>query len=884
MTRHNVAPRLRRIRPSRTGDSERAARSRITGVFRKQSSLFSNERRQPGDNKVCTITNTARPAISTTLSNVTLTLGGKAYDTALLRNVTAGAGGTVTYTVHSQSECRDAALFNSQVNVTNGTVPNSADFTPSAPGTYYWQAIYGGDPNNLGATSACSSEVLIVTKATPTVTTTTEDGTGTAVSSVPVGTPATDSAAVSGVSGVAVPAGSVAFSFFGNGTCQGDFASNTFQMMVLSGGVAGPTTAQKPAAAGAYSFEAHYSGDSNYVDVIGPCESLTVTRAAPTLSTMLSADTVTAGTVVHDSAKLTNATGDAGGTVTYAVLSKSDCSDSAIFTSEVSVSKGAVPDSASFTPRAVGTYYWQATNSGDGNNQGVVSACGSETLAVTVGPTAGFTVTPSATRATDDVPFSITLTAQDAEGNATPTYAGTVHFTSIDTAATLPADYQFTPGDGGTHTFTDVVLRTLSGQTISAADSANSAITGSSSTIAVGKGAAPAVTGLKPAFVPPAGGTAVVITGSGFANATAVDFGANNPSPHFHVDSDAQITAVSPRTATAAMVQVTVTADGQISSPNSPADQFLFATVAVLGVSPATGGPYTTVTIDGFGLTATGTQVALIFHLGQHANSRAPEAEEGQPAPDGATTAMLTDGAAATACTTSTCRVAATNVHCSADGTSCTAMVPAVPTDPTTRKPFPAGAMADVQATVGQAQSPLIAGTTQFTYQPPTLSSLNPATGPSGATVTLTGTGFTDKTTTTASFVFHSSGSGKDVIAPAAVLSCSGGTTCQVTAPAPPTDPYTRKPFPLGTPAQVHVTVGGMDSNALTFSYAKPTVTQVDPNQGTGGAKGTQVTITGTGFGTKTNTKVTFVFHAAGKLDRLATAQLVDCPNNTNSA
>ena len=55
--------------------------------------------------------------------------------------------------------------------------------------------------------------------------------------------------------------------------------------------------------------------------------------------------------------------------------------------------------------------------------------------------------------ATVGVAFSITVTALDAYGNVATGYTGTVHFTSTDGAAVLPADYTFTGADAGVHNF-----------------------------------------------------------------------------------------------------------------------------------------------------------------------------------------------------------------------------------------------------------------------------------------------------------------------------------------------------------------------------------------------------------------------------------------------
>ena len=51
------------------------------------------------------------------------------------------------------------------------------------------------------------------------------------------------------------------------------------------------------------------------------------------------------------------------------------------------------------------------------------------------------------------VPFTVTLTAQDALNHTLTNYAGTVTFSSGDPQATLPPDYSFTASDMGVHTF-----------------------------------------------------------------------------------------------------------------------------------------------------------------------------------------------------------------------------------------------------------------------------------------------------------------------------------------------------------------------------------------------------------------------------------------------
>ena len=77
--------------------------------------------------------------------------------------------------------------------------------------------------------------------------------------------------------------------------------------------------------------------------------------------------------------------------------------------------------------------------------------------------------------------FTVTVTALDALNKTVPTYAGTVHITSSDGSATLPADAKLTLGAG---TFS-VTLRAGGSFTVTATDTVKGSITGTSSGISV---------------------------------------------------------------------------------------------------------------------------------------------------------------------------------------------------------------------------------------------------------------------------------------------------------------------------------------------------------------------------------------------------------------
>src|SRR5207247_6804116 len=79
---------------------------------------------------------------------------------------------------------------------------------------------------------------------------------------------------------------------------------------------------------------------------------------------------------------------------------------------------------------------------------------------------------PSPTTAGDA--HALTVTARDNSGNLLTSYAGTVHFSSSDSQAVLPADYTFTAADGGTHTFS-VTLITAGTQSLAITDTTTAA-------------------------------------------------------------------------------------------------------------------------------------------------------------------------------------------------------------------------------------------------------------------------------------------------------------------------------------------------------------------------------------------------------------------------
>jgi hypothetical protein len=129
-------------------------------------------------------------------------------------------------------------------------------------------------------------------------------------------------------------------------------------------------------------------------------------------------------------------------------------------------------------------------NGGTGTFTATLKTAGSETVTatdtanslltatanVTVNPAAAtsFTVTANPSTVTAGNSTTITVTAKDQYGNVATGYTGTVHLTSGDGQAVLPADASLTNGTG---TFT-VTLKTAGSQTVTATDTTTSSITG----------------------------------------------------------------------------------------------------------------------------------------------------------------------------------------------------------------------------------------------------------------------------------------------------------------------------------------------------------------------------------------------------------------------
>jgi hypothetical protein len=242
------------------------------------------------------------------------------------------------------------------------------------------------------------------------------------------------------------------------------------------------------------------------------------------------------------------------------------------------------------------------------------------------------------------VETTFAVTAQDAFGNYHPRYLGTVHFTSSDAAASLPADYTFVASDNGSHDFS-ATFNTGGYQSLTATDTVTATITGTAAGIYVNGGAtdslsvagfpSPSTAGVAGTFtvtaLNPRGGTdrsyrgTVYFTSSDAqaalpANYTfaAADNGVHNFSVTLKTAGTQSITATDTTTAS-----ITGTQSG-ITVVAAAASQFAVSTSAANPDIAGTPFDVTVTAQDAYGNTATSYTGTVHFTSGDPYGARFP--------------------------------------------------------------------------------------------------------------------------------------------------------------------------------------------------------------------------------------------------------------------
>ena len=336
----------------------------------RSSTSFTSELKDFISPQKVTISNCT--TITTTLSATAITVGDSVHDSATLTGATSDAGGTVTYTVYTDSACTQNPRDAGTKTVTNKIVPDSNTLQFNSVGTFYWQAVYSGDLNNAGSTSDCMTEVLVVGKKPTTLTTS-------ATASVTIGDPISDTATLSGATGNA--GGTITFHLFSDAGCTNEVTTGLTPVTVNGSGNynSGDFT---PTATGTYYWTASYSGDGTNLPSSTSCgdanESSVVGTAPSSIATAQQL-------FPNDSATVSaGAGGTPTGSVTFKLFAPGDttCTGPAVYTETVALSSGSASTSNtttfSVTAGTSGVYRWEVTYPGDASHDPSTSACGIE--------------------------------------------------------------------------------------------------------------------------------------------------------------------------------------------------------------------------------------------------------------------------------------------------------------------------------------------------------------------------------------------------------------------------------------------------------------------------------------------------------------------------
>jgi hypothetical protein len=312
----------------------------------------------------------ASPTISSTAASTIYP--GSISDAAMIAGGSTPTG-TLTFKAFGpdNATCAGAATYTKAVTLNGAVSYGSGDYSPIAVGSYRWTVEYSGDPNNNPTSSGCNAanETSTVAKVPPALGITTGNAAiGGAIASL-----ATFGGGISHT-------GQIVFRAYGpdDPSCAGS-PVYALALTVTAGNSTYASGQFTPAQAGAFRWTASYSGDAiNAAETTACAAALaSVAPAVPTLSTHISATSITAGDGVRSAATLA-AGFKPTGTITFRLFGPSDttCSGVPALTTTATVSGNATYTSAPLVPRQAGDFRFTATYSGDTGNTAVVAACG----------------------------------------------------------------------------------------------------------------------------------------------------------------------------------------------------------------------------------------------------------------------------------------------------------------------------------------------------------------------------------------------------------------------------------------------------------------------------------------------------------------------------
>ena len=366
-----------------------------------------------------------RPAVANGVVYVSSPAGVSAFDAAGLTNcsgaVTArtcaplwGTGANGVGDPNSSPAVANGVVYITGIGVTYGydaagtaNCLTTKGVTTCAP---LWSAagfVGGGSPaivNGVVFVNSDATATAFIYAFTPsealTATSTSLSGGGDsgASISVPESTAVTDTATLLGAN-ASTATGTVTYSVYSDSGCTMPVSLGAAESITTPGTLPA-SSAVALSTPGTYYWQASYSGDSANAASMSACGSEVETVTSPTATTTLTSlsgggqsgasISVPESTAVSDTATLSGTSASAAtGTVTYSVYSDSGCTTAvSTGTAQSITTPGTLPASSPVALSTPGTYYWQASYSGDSANAASMSTCGSEVETVT-GPVVG---------------------------------------------------------------------------------------------------------------------------------------------------------------------------------------------------------------------------------------------------------------------------------------------------------------------------------------------------------------------------------------------------------------------------------------------------------------------------------------------------------------
>ncbi|HET6403443.1 MAG TPA: choice-of-anchor P family protein [Candidatus Thermoplasmatota archaeon] len=211
-------------------------------------------------------------ATVTTPTAASLALGGSVADGIVVSGDLGTPTGLVDVHVCAPAQvvgggCPAGGTFVGQVSLSGG-IATSPSFTPTHAGTWCFRADYLGDATYLPSTDASPTECFVVTRATPTLSTTSLPN----IDGVAPGASVADAATVTGLGGAfPLPTGAVAFHLCApnevtdDGCPAGGLAVGS-AVLDAAGAATSPSTSAT-SALGKHCWRAEYAGDANYLPV-----------------------------------------------------------------------------------------------------------------------------------------------------------------------------------------------------------------------------------------------------------------------------------------------------------------------------------------------------------------------------------------------------------------------------------------------------------------------------------------------------------------------------------------------------------------------------------------------------------------------------------------